>query len=146
MYKRQQICGEYKKQSPEGGRVGFLASAVIIKPRIALTAAHVIEGGSKMYIILNERKIDIICAVMLKAYDRDELGPFDIAVCYLKEDAELDFYPELYDKNDEVHKVCSIAGYGMTGDHRRGVKVNDGKKRAGSNYICLLYTSPSPRD
>ena len=134
-----QIGGEYPDQSIEGKRVGFLASAVVVKPRIVLTAAHVIQGGSNMYIILNENKIDIICAVILKAYDKDKLGPFDIAVCYLKEDAKLDFYPELYSEKDEVHKVCSIAGYGMTGNHRYGAKVHDGKKRAGSNYIDELF-------
>jgi len=134
-----QIGGEYSDQSKKGQKIGFLASAVIIKPRIALTAAHVVKNGRKMYIIINERKIDILFAVMLKAYDQNKVGPFDIAICYLKESSELDFYPKLYEKNDEVGKVCSIAGYGITGNHRQGAKIHDGKKRAGSNHVDELF-------
>ena len=130
-----EICGEYPKESIDGKKVLFIASSVIVKPRILLTAAHVVEGGKNMYIKLRNEEIKISKAIILKAYDKEKFGPFDLAICYLEKDAFIDFYPELYEKDDEVGKVCSISGFGMTGNHRYGAKVHDGKKRAGSNTI-----------
>lgn len=130
-----QICGEYPKQSIDGSKVCFLASSVIIKPRIVLTAAHVVEEAENMYIKLRDEEIKISTAIILKAYDKTKFGPFDLAICHLEKDAFIDFYPELYGKDDEVGKVCSISGFGMTGNYRYGAKVHDGKKRAGSNIV-----------
>jgi hypothetical protein len=130
-----QICGEYPKQSINDSKVLFLASSVIVKPRIVLTAAHVVQEAENMYIKLRGEKIKISSAVILKAYDKEKFGPFDLAICHLEKDAFIDFYPELYDKDDEVGKICSISGFGMTGNHRYGAKVHDGKKRAGSNVV-----------
>lgn len=134
-----QISGEYPDQSVEGKKVGFIASCVIIRPRVVLTAAHVIDGAENIHIILNDEKIKVLCAIRLKAYDKNVMSAFDIAICYLEKEAKIDFYPELYSKDDEVGKTCSIAGFGMTGNHRTGAKVHDEKKRAGSNHIDELF-------
>ena len=130
-----QICGEYPKQSIDGNKVCFLASSVIVRPRVVLTAAHVVEEAENMYIKLRDEEIKISTAIILKAYDKTKFGPFDLAICHLEKDAFIDFYPELYSKDDEVGKVCSISGFGMTGNYRYGAKVHDGIKRAGSNII-----------
>ena len=123
----------------EGRKIGFFGSAVIIRPKIVLTATHVIGEGKNAHITLKDKKIALLFSLHLKKYDKDKMGPFDIAVGYLKEEAEIDFYPELYDKDNEIGKVCSISGYGMTGNHRYGAKVHDGKKRAGSNIVKELF-------
>lgn len=129
------ICGEYPNQSVGGQRVGFIASSVIIRPRIVLTAAHVTYEAKNMYIDVDGKKTNILFAARLKQYKHTTSSAFDISVCYLAEEIKLDFYPELYDKDDEKGKICSIAGYGMTGNYRNGAKFHDGKKRAGSNRI-----------
>ena len=134
-----QIGGEYPDQSIEGKRVGFIASSVVIKPRVVLTAAHVIDGAENIYVIVNDEKIKVLCAIRLKAYDKNVMSAFDIAICYLEKEAKIDFYPDLYDKDDEVGKTCSIAGFGMTGTHRSGAKFHDNKKRAGSNNVDELF-------
>lgn len=135
-----EIGGEYPEQKVGNSNVFFRASAVIIKPRIVLTAAHVVEKAANMYIKLRDEDIKIKRAIILKAYDSSKFGPFDIAICYLEKDAFIDFYPELYGKDDEVGKICSISGFGMTGNHRYGAKVHDGKKRAGSNTIDEIFS------
>ena len=131
------IQGIYSEE--EGKKIGFFGSAVIVRPRIILTAAHVVGEGKDAHITLNDKKIHLLFGLLLKKYDKDKMGPLDIALGYLKEDAVIDFYPELYDKDDEIGKVCSISGYGMTGNHRYGAKVHDGKKRAGSNIVKELF-------
>ena len=131
------IQGIYSEE--EGKKISFFGSAVIIRPRIVLTAAHVVGEGKDAHITLNNKRIDLLFSMNLKKYDKDKMGPFDISIGYLKENAKIDFYPELYDKDDEIGKVCSISGYGMTGNHRYGAKVHDGKKRAGSNIVKELF-------
>jgi len=113
----------------------YRASAVLIKPRIALTAAHVVKSAKDCYITLNGEKIHILASIMLEKYKHEDMGPYDIAICYLEKEAKLDFYPSLYDKDDEVGKTCSIAGFGFTGTFDKGISKHDNNKRAGSNKI-----------
>jgi hypothetical protein len=131
------IRGIYSEE--KGKKIGFFGSAVIIRPRIIITAAHVVGEGKDAHIILNDKKIHLLFGLLPKKYEKEKMGTFDIAIGYLQEDAVIDFYPELYDKDDEIGKICSISGYGMTGNHRYGAKVHDGKKRAGSNVIKELF-------
>jgi len=131
------IRGTYKEE--EGKKIGFFGSAVIVRPRIILTAAHVLGEGKNAQITLNEQKINLLFSLQLKKYNKDKMGPFDIAVGYLEEDALIDFYPELYSEDDEIGKVCSISGYGMTGNYKYGAKLHDKKKRAGSNVVKELF-------
>lgn len=131
------IRGIYSEQS--GQKINFFGSAVVIRPRIILTAAHVLGEAKDVKITLNDKNIDLLFAIRLKKYDESKMGPFDLAVGYLKEDALINFYPELYDKQDEIGKLCSISGFGMSGNHRYGAKFHDGKKRAGSNVVKGLF-------
>jgi len=73
--------------------------------------------------------------VIPKAFKLEETDKYDIALCRLNEDAIIDFYPELYGKDDEIGKLCSLAGWGMHGTWTTGTIYDDDKRRAGSNYI-----------
>lgn len=113
----------------------YKASAVMINPRWAVTAAHVINDTSHIYIIHKSKHIDIISTNKPSKFDINIFGKMDIALCYLAEDISLSFYPSLYDKNDEIGKISSQAGYGDTGTFETGSIKNDGVKRAGTNFI-----------
>ena len=129
------------------GKMGFIdekgekleltasGSGVIIDKRYILTAAHVVQNTKDPYIILNGKKISIEWVVIPKAFDIDKSGPNDIALCRLHEDAIIGFYPELYDKDDEIGKLCSLAGWGMHGTWTTGTIHDDDKRRAGSNHV-----------
>jgi len=127
----------------------FTGSCVVIHPRIVITAAHVIMGADGLIVLDQDNEGEttynrILFSVFPESFHKGNgnilrMERWDIAICLLEKDIDLDFYPELYDGRDEVEKICSIAGYGMTGvwDHggiSRGNKV-DGIKRAGSNVI-----------
>lgn len=129
------ICGKYPNKSTEGQKIGFVASAVVVKPRILITAAHVTYEAENIYVDIDGEKTNVLFVARSKKYEYTTTSAFDISVCYLSKNIKLDFYPELYDKDDERGKLCSIAGYGMTGNYKTGVKFHDGKKRAGSNII-----------
>lgn len=118
----------------------YNASAVIIRPKIILTAAHVINSAQDCYIILNDENINILFGVMLSEYKEENIGPYDLAICYLEKDATIKYYPELYDNNDEVGKICSISGFGFTGTYANGMSKFDGKKRAGSNIVDQIIS------
>ena len=113
----------------------YHASAVIIKPKIIVTAAHVVNTAQDCYIILRDEKLSILFAIMLSDYKEEKIGPYDLAICYLENDAKIGFYPELYAKSDEVGKICSISGFGFTGTYDVGISKFDEKKRAGSNIV-----------
>lgn len=127
----------------------FLASAVVVNENFILTAAHVVYNCKSCYIISDNKDIihinEVICH---KDFNKDKFGIGDIAIGKLSKKLELKFYPPLYSKNDELNKVCSIAGYGLTGNFNTGVSRGDGLRRAGSNVVenifnDLLICSPS---
>ena len=127
-----ELCGIDKASGKK-----FFASAVIIKPRMILTAAHILSEAveEKSFILLDKEQINIVAAIYPSEYNKDTFATKDISVGILASNANIDFYPELYDGYDEVGKVCSIAGMGITGNHRDGANTYDGHKRAGSNIV-----------
>jgi len=138
------LCGSYKN-----GEV-FCASSVAIDDHFLLTAAHVVKNAESCVIkdLDNEKSYiikDIICH---KDFEEKKFGFHDIAILYLDESLSLSFYPELYADTDEIGKVCSMSGFGITGNFNTGIINSDNKRRAGSNIIDrieneLLICSPS---
>ena len=118
----------------------FFASSVIIKPRIALTAAHVVEEAKDVYIFDHDgNRINVKSAVYLNEWNNKTVGANDIAICLLEKNVDLDFYPKLYEQSDEIGKICSVSGFGITGNYIKGSEVSDGQKRAGSNIIDEIF-------
>ena len=132
-----QVKGQMGFEDKDGKKVEVTASGsgVIIAKRYILTAAHVVQNTKEPYIILNKKKIKIEWVVIPKDFVLEKTGPYDIALCRLHEDAIIDFYPELYEKDDELGKLCSLAGWGMHGTWTSGTIYDDDKRRAGSNYV-----------
>jgi len=129
------ICCKIKEESKY---VDACGSGVIIDPHWILTAAHIVDGAKDIHAFLNEKKITINKIYVNPDFEFN-LGHHDIALCYSKEEIKIPLYPKLYENQDELDKICVIAGYGMTGTALTGASVFDGKKRAGSNKI--EYTS-----
>ena len=131
------VKGQMNIENAEGKKIEVTASGsgVIIKKRYILTAAHVVQDAKEPYIVLNGKKIYIEWVLIPKLFKLQTTGPYDIALCRLKEDAIIDFYPELYEKDDELGKLCSVAGWGMHGTWTTGTIHDDDKRRAGSNYV-----------
>jgi hypothetical protein len=113
----------------------FYASAVVIDPHWILTAAHVVSGAEDVKVSIKGKDYDIKKIIINKDFKEDEIGYHDIALGYCESELVMDFYPKLYEKDDEVSKVVSMAGYGMTGTFSTGYVKSDGIRRAGSNII-----------
>lgn len=123
------LCGK------DSDGISFCASAVLIKPRWFLTAAHVVRKSKSCTLNINEEKI---CVEKIYCHDKfndDVFGYNDIALGYINQNIDIDYYPELYSSKDEVGKLCAMSGYGLTGTFLTGAVVSDNKKRAGSNHI-----------
>lgn len=136
------ICGKDSLEKP------FCASAVAIKSHWILTAAHVVQNCSSCFVTIKDKQVCVKKVIYHEKYNENKFGEYDIALGYIDNDIGLDFYPELYDKDDEVGKVCSISGFGITGSFITGIKYSDNKRRAGSNIIDsidrkLLVCTPS---
>ena len=126
----------------------YCASAVVIKPKFILTAAHVVKDVSTGFVSIGNKKYKIEYFYYPKDYDHNKFGKYDIAIGRLEEPIELKFYPPLYKDNDEVGKICCISGFGLTGTFNTGAIKSDNIRRAGSNIIDyidkdLLICSPS---
>jgi len=113
----------------------FHASAVAISPNVALTAAHVVNGSDLVKIRIGESTFKALKVIVNGGFKDENVGYSDIALCVCEGDFGLDFYPDLYEDTDEVSKVVSMAGYGMTGNFSTGTNKSDKKRRAGSNII-----------
>lgn len=113
----------------------FYASAVVIKPRWFLTAAHVLKGSKNCRIVVGKKTIPVDFIAHHESYEENKFGKYDIGIGHLEQDADIDFYPELYSTEDEIGKICSMAGYGVTGTFQTTERKVDEFKRAGSNVI-----------
>lgn len=136
------ICGSYE----DGTR--FCASAVAIDDHHILTAAHVVKNSVSCSVSFDDKKYNIITMTIHKNFNDKQFGVADIAIGYSEKPFGLEFYPKLYENDDEVGKVCCIAGYGLTGNFNTGATHSDQKKRAGSNIIDgiqddMLICTPS---
>jgi hypothetical protein len=127
-------------------------SAIVIDPYWILTAAHVVKNSSDTKVILDDEKEIIVDEIFIPLlYSLERVGLHDIALCKLHESIDLEFYPELYEKEDEVGKICSISGFGVTGTFSSNERIDDGVRRAGSNKIesidkHLLVCTPGTKD
>lgn len=127
------LCGMYTDNTL------FCGSAVVIKENIVITAAHVVKDYKSCHIKIKEKIYEINKIIPHEDFAKKIRGQGDIAICFVKEPIKLDFYPELYSEEDELDKVCSIAGCGLTGTFITGAQKSDSKKRAGSNIIDNIY-------
>lgn len=137
-----QICGEYENKEI------YCASAVAIDAHWILTAAHVVNNAKICIVHKNDKAYLSQKIIIHPEYQENKFGKCDIAMCYIDENLELNFYPELYEDSDEIGKICTISGYGLTGNFNTGCDTSDEKQRAGTNKIDsieqdLLICSPS---
>ena len=130
------------KQLEDDKKLFSAASAVAIRPRWVLTAAHILEhkpDGGSVYKTADDKVSWPIEIFIMHGDFRDELvGWHDIALCRLEKDLDLDFYPGLYSKNDEIGKLVTMSGWGATGTFNSGYTHFDNKRRAGSNQISVI--------
>lgn len=136
------LCGSYTDNSL------FCASAVVIKKHYIITAAHVVKGYKSCKISVEGSDYTIESFTWPEEFSTDIYGLNDIAIGFVKDPIKLDFYPELYDTDDELQKVCCISGYGLTGNFLTGAIKSDNNRRAGSNIVEeidreLLICKPS---
>lgn len=122
---------------PRGGGPEHDASCVLIGDRWAVTAAHVVDGMDEWVVITDDGARHELEGVSIhEGYRRGDFSRGDIAVCRSKDDFDLDWYPPLYDGDDESGKTATIAGFGMSGTLLSGRTVlSDGTRRAGTNRI-----------
>jgi hypothetical protein len=114
-------------------------SGVVISEHWVLTAAHVLQTINDPYFYIKEKKYIIKKTIINKEFDINKaMCCGDIALCYVEEEIKLNFYPQLYENNDEINKICSISGYGLHGTAITGAVRNDENRRAGSNKILLV--------
>lgn len=109
-------------------------SCVVISPHWILTSAHIVDKSQLCLIKISDTHYRLSKVIINKDYDKSKTKA-DLALCYSPKEIVLDKYPELYKNNDEIGKICSIVGFGQTGNFNTGTKISDDKKRAGKNII-----------
>jgi len=115
----------------------FRASCVVIDRYHILTAAHVVQDSITQHVLYENKAYPCLIVAIHAKFNMKEKSAYDIAIARLQRPIDLDFYPDLYDNDDEKGKICGMAGYGFHGNFKTGFLFNsyDNKKRAGSNII-----------
>jgi hypothetical protein len=135
------LCGTYQDESK------FCASGVIIEKHFVLTAGHVVKGYKTCYLKIGDKQFVVDNIIVHKDFD-GSFGVADIALGYSEKGFDQEHFPPLYENENEVGKVASIAGWGLTGNFNTGICISDNKLRAGSNKVDsiekdMLLCSPS---
>lgn len=139
------LIGRYKNNQQ------YAASAVIIRPKVILTAAHVIIDSQECFVVLDEKKFSLKKIIMPSNFKEHIFGHNDLAIGLTDENLDLDFYPELYCDSDEIGQTAAICGFGIFGTFDTGSGKYDGQRRAGSNKVeyidrGLLVCTASSQD
>lgn len=113
----------------------YSASAVIISPNWALTAAHVVKDMNIAVIVKEKKEYNVNKIIWHKDFKEEVFGNNDIALLYTKDDFGMEFYPELYTESNEIGELAAVAGYGITGNFNTGAVRYDSKRRAGTNEV-----------
>lgn len=130
----------------------FPSSAVLIHEHWVLTAAHVLNGAWDPVIILDDkREFPLTHFVVHKDFDEGDYGHHDIAIGYSPKGFGQEFYPALYKERDEITKVITFSGFGLTGNFNTGCEEQTSEsiiRRAGQNKIdttspFALFCNPS---
>lgn len=126
----------------------YFASGVAYSDNIIITAAHVLSASKNQIVNINNKNLIIDCVIIHEKYDAKNFGYYDIGIIKLKNSIDLEWYPGLYEDHDEVGKICSISGFGITGTFNTGYIKSDKHRRAGSNIIDnidrgMLVCTPS---
>jgi hypothetical protein len=116
-------------------RVKHSATAVVIAPRWAITAAHVVAGCDNVAVRYGaDVRRQVVSVIVHPDWKPNALQAADVALCQLDADAGLPWYPQLAGEI-APGSVCLIAGYGVTGTMGAGYHLADGRLRAGTQTI-----------
>lgn len=119
------------------------ASAVLVAPRWAITAAHVAAGCEGVALAYDGDCVRTVDRIVVHPNWADKIGYDDLALLRSDESFGLDFYPPL-SEGDELGKVASVAGFGLTGPLSYGYRTSDNQLRAGTQRVermeraCLI--------
>lgn len=129
------LFGRYNKSNKN---INASGSAVVIDENWILTAAHVVSCMEHPFFHLKEKKYNIDKVIINPEFNSKPTEGGDLALCHVKEKIIIKKYPKLYSKKDESGKICKITGYGITGTGETGARVDDNKKRSGTNRIDVV--------
>jgi hypothetical protein len=135
---RAVLAKEHKPPDSSAVDIVHYASAVVIRPNWALTAAHVISKTERQTILHDSAEYPITQIIRHPEYDEKVYGFHDLALCYSPKDFALEFYTPLYRDSDELNKGVTIAGFGAPGTFQTGYRQPDNKKRGGQSRVVGL--------
>lgn len=111
------------------------ATATLISPHWAITAAHVAHGVSGITLTTGKSSRAVDRVVVHPDWDEGTHGWHDLALLHCETPAGIDYYPPLSEGGEKIGEIVSIVGYGLHGKLTAGHSTYDGKLRAGTQTI-----------
>jgi V8-like Glu-specific endopeptidase len=123
----------------QGDNEGFVASAVLIGSKYALTTAHTVDHATGVRLNLGGTAYDAARWIVHPGWTGDLAHGYDLALIELSTPV-LNVTPATrYVGGSEIGMTATVVGYGKTGTGVTGANVYDGSKRGGTNIIDAVY-------
>ncbi len=122
----------------------YAASAIMIAPTWALTAAHVVDSTASLDFTLGDETYGATNWLHHSKWDGDLGKGYDIGLIeFAGIQVADDMIATLYDGNNELGKLGTFVGYGTTGTGLTGYDPeSDLDKRAGQNMVDAFLRTP----
>lgn len=134
-------------------KITGIGSCVFISPKIALTSAHMVNNKNIIVFITDDKEEVLVDKIICHELFESKFGQNDIAILRLSNNPfKITKFPELYKQRDELGKLASFGGYGITGTGLTGYNISDAKLRYGTNFVdsivenllCCTFSNENP--
>ena len=137
----QAIYGSVGRIDETTSSANYIGSGTLIAPNWVLTAGHMVSDATGLTFTVGGTPYTAKSWVPNPSWNGNLTRGYDIGLVYFETAVTIVTPAKRYFDSNELGKMGTMVGYGMTGTGLTGAKTFDGQKRAAQNVIDGTYNS-----